>query len=406
MKWILTISCLLFLQTALAKTIDYEPDVELGYRPPSDTDEGGLWYKVDKIEAEVQRSPYVIRDTDLNLYVEDMVCEIAGDYCDQIRVYLIHNPHFNASMYPNGMMHVYTGLLLRSSDEAQLAAVLGHEIAHYLRAHQIKAWRSVKGAATAAILLDIGLGALTGVQGLGTLMVAGGLSSYSRGHETEADIYGLQLLTRAGYNSNAAEKLWEYVEKERDADESKRSRNPFFASHPRSENRAARLRQESARLDSLNISGNRGVSSSSDQNSGQSSGRNGQEQHIGIMSVFYQELMDEQIALQEHEQTEVMLAEHQRWGYPSGYVEFYKGELYRQRKLDGDQALAETAYTKALASQIAPAGAHRELGYLLMKRNEPAAALDQFQQYLESQNGAEDTEMIKFYIESLTEKLK
>ena len=47
-------------------------------------------------------------------------------------------PHFNAGMFPNGLMLVNTGFLLRIQSEAQLAAVLGHEVGHYVKRHGMK----------------------------------------------------------------------------------------------------------------------------------------------------------------------------------------------------------------------------------------------------------------------------
>ena len=54
---------------------------------------------------------------------------------------LVRTPYFNASMAPNGMMQVWSGLLLRVDNEAQLAAVLGHEIGHYLARHSVERLR-------------------------------------------------------------------------------------------------------------------------------------------------------------------------------------------------------------------------------------------------------------------------
>ena len=60
------------------------------------------------------------------------------------QVHLVRTPLFNASMAPNGMMQVWTGLLLRVDDEAQLAAVLGHEFGHYLARHSTERLRDAK----------------------------------------------------------------------------------------------------------------------------------------------------------------------------------------------------------------------------------------------------------------------
>ena len=97
-------------------------------RPALETDEGGLWGMMDREETRLRRSPFVVRDAELNKYLQDLVCRLGGDHCPDIRVHVVRTPLFNATMAPNGMMQVWTGLLLRAENEAQLAAILGHEI--------------------------------------------------------------------------------------------------------------------------------------------------------------------------------------------------------------------------------------------------------------------------------------
>ena len=93
-------------------------------RPELSTDEGGLWGIMDREERNLRRSPFLIRDRKLNDYVQGIACRLAGDHCPDVRVYLVNTPLFNASMAPNGMMQVWSGLLLRVENEAQLAAVI------------------------------------------------------------------------------------------------------------------------------------------------------------------------------------------------------------------------------------------------------------------------------------------
>ena len=82
----------------LALSDEYKPDFQPNYRPVTDSDEGGLWYVIDKQEEQVKTSPHRIRDPELNRYIHDLVCDLSGEYCSGIRVYIMKNPHFNASM--------------------------------------------------------------------------------------------------------------------------------------------------------------------------------------------------------------------------------------------------------------------------------------------------------------------
>ena len=114
-----------------------------GYTPDMSTDEAGMWMQVDKLEKDIQSSPARIRDEKLNAYVQGLVCKLAGEYCGSIRLYVMEVPAFNAETLPNGAMVVWSGLLLRSENEAQLAFVLGHEITHYLHRHSLERMRRI-----------------------------------------------------------------------------------------------------------------------------------------------------------------------------------------------------------------------------------------------------------------------
>ncbi|WP_179957680.1 M48 family metallopeptidase [Exilibacterium tricleocarpae] len=362
-----------------------EPSIEVGYRPAIDTDEGGFWYKVDKIEEEVKRSPYLVREAEINLYIKDIVCRLAGEYCGQIRVYIINNPHFNASMYPNGMMHIWTGTLLRVANEAQLAAILGHEIGHYLRSHQIRNWRTARDGMAVAAVLDIGLGALTGVHGLATLGMASGAMAFNREQEREADRYGVQLMVKNGYRPVEASYLWDHVVREREMDESKEKGSLFFATHPQSRERAHALKRLA------------GVYAAK----GGRKYKTHTERFVKRVSPLYFDFMTEHIKLQEYGQTEALLAHHRQVGHSKGMLHFFSGELRRLRKNDGDIDVAIDEYKKAVTHRDAPAVSYRELGYLHLKKKEKQLAKKYFQAYLDKVPAASDHEMITFYIDSI-----
>ena len=135
-----------------------------GFRPDGASDENGLWDQFDREEKSLKRSRFIIRDPGLNAYVNALVCKVAGDYCRDIRVYLVRTPYFNASMAPNGMMQIWSGCLLRCQSEAQLAAIIGHEVGHYLRRHGLDRFHDAQQKTALSTLLSLGLGAAGGVQ--------------------------------------------------------------------------------------------------------------------------------------------------------------------------------------------------------------------------------------------------
>ena len=92
-----------------------------GYRPALDTDEGGLWAAMDREEAALKVSPALVKDEALNAYVGKIVCDLAGDQCSALRVYIVDDPNSNALTAPNGMIIIWTGLLLRSQTSAAVS---------------------------------------------------------------------------------------------------------------------------------------------------------------------------------------------------------------------------------------------------------------------------------------------
>ncbi|MBC9249726.1 peptidase M48 [Pseudomonas alcaligenes] len=154
------------------------------------------------------------------------------------QVNLIKSDELNANCGPGGKIIVYSGLItqLQLSD-AELAAVMGHEIAHALREHSREAMSKAYGTqmATQVGSALLGLGELgqqmadTGVEYLMTL-------PNSRANENEADLMGLELAARAGYDPNAAISLWQKMSQAGGG-----APPEFMSTHPSSSSRIASL---------------------------------------------------------------------------------------------------------------------------------------------------------------------
>ena len=160
-------------------------------------------------------------------------------------VNVLSSKEINAWCMPGGKMAVYTGLIeqLKVSDE-ELAAVMGHEIAHALREHGRE--RASQQVAQQTL---IGIGAaLLGIGDLGASLanvvadVTIGLP-YSRRFETEADRIGVELAARAGYDPRAAISLWQKMIKAGGSGPPQ-----FLSTHPQPEARMKDLADYSARV--------------------------------------------------------------------------------------------------------------------------------------------------------------
>lgn len=124
-------------------------------------------------------------------------------------VNLIGSKEINAFCMPGGKIAFFTGIIdqLRLSDD-EIAMVMGHEMAHALREHSRE--QLAKGQATS---IGLSLGAqLLGLGDLGNMAARLGTQlltlKFSRNDESEADLVGLELAARAGYNPQAAVSLW------------------------------------------------------------------------------------------------------------------------------------------------------------------------------------------------------
>lgn len=160
-------------------------------------------------------------------------------------VHVFTSAELNAWCMAGGKMAIYTGLIERLAlSDDEIAAVMGHEIAHALREHARERASEQLGA---QVLLS---GAVMAIGGGQASMDLGGLFyktffglPNSRLHETEADRIGVELAARAGYDPRAAMSLW------RKMMANGGSRGPeFLSTHPSPETRLSDLEVYSARV--------------------------------------------------------------------------------------------------------------------------------------------------------------
>ncbi len=169
-------------------------------------------------------------------------------------VNLIGSKQVNAFCMPGGKIAFYTGILdtLKLTDD-EAAMVMGHEMAHALREHARA--RVAKNAVTQNALSIgaqlLGLGDLGNVAAnLGTQLIT---LKFSREDETEADLVGLELAARAGYNPNASVTLWEKM-----ASASGAAGPGFLSTHPTGPDRIRQLQANIPKVQGLYEQARRG----------------------------------------------------------------------------------------------------------------------------------------------------
>ncbi|MFN3564530.1 MAG: M48 family metallopeptidase [Burkholderiaceae bacterium] len=157
-------------------------------------------------------------------------------------VNVIDTPAINAFCMPGGKIVVFDGLIDRLAlDDDELAAVIGHEIAHALLEHG-------RARMSEALLKNVGINlaaAYFGLSDVGATMLAQAARlaitlPYSRGHEVDADLAGLELAARAGFDPRAAVRVWQKMSKAGGAQPPQ-----FLSTHPGHE---ARIREIEAAL--------------------------------------------------------------------------------------------------------------------------------------------------------------
>ncbi len=347
-------------------------------RPDIASDEGGLWALMDREETKLRRSPFVIRDAAFSSYIQEIVCRLAGEHCPDVRVHLVRNRYFNANMAPNGMMQVWSGLMLRVDNEAQLAAVLGHEIGHYLQRHSIERLRDAKARSAFGQFLG-----LFGVAGLvGQIGMLAGAFAFSREHEREADRIGLTLMSRAGYDPREAAKIWDNLLLELKAgpngDPGKNS--PLFATHPAVDERTETLNRLAAELPT---------------------GVTNEQIWQQKTAPFRREWLNEEIKRGQFEESLALLKRLVTRSPAQPDYLWARGDVYRLRGSTGDIDAAIADYKAAAMLGAEPPETHRGLGMAYRELGQTVEAKASFARYLELAPQASDSLMIKNYMEEL-----
>ena len=158
---------------------------------------------------------------------------------------LVQDNSVNAFCMPGGKIVVYEGLLPYTRNEASLAIVLGHEIAHAVARHSAeqmsKELRNSYGVQILGKVLNAS-GVDTGVSQLAQIVAQKGLQfrslKYSRDHETEADRMGLIFAAMAGYDPNVAISFWERMS------QGNNNTNDMFSDHPSDAKRIAAIKKD------------------------------------------------------------------------------------------------------------------------------------------------------------------
>ena len=366
-----------------------DPLIGPGYRP-TDRDEIAMWHQMERVEEEIAGSNLLVEDEGLNDYLRGLIRTVGGPAAGDMRIYLARVPEFNAMMFPTGFTVFFSGLLLRMRNEAQLAGVIAHESAHFLRKHQIRQWRSVKQKADIFSIVAMGAGAAGAVTGnyfgdilrLGQLATMLSVLSYSRTLEAEADALGARLLAENGYDPMAMPETWAQLIEELDLSAEYRGRPrqrrfAMFQTHPSPEARnrdlttiAQSLRQPGARYETH------------------------RQRYLDALAPHRPTFLEDQIMLNDpgasHHVVETLAED--GW---TGLLRHADAEIWRLRGREGDYERAAQGYAAAVQLPDAPPEAWRNHGLALRRERRYAEAEAALRTYLRLDPDAHDAAMVR-----------
>jgi predicted Zn-dependent protease len=194
-----------------------------------------------QLAAEVDRQAKFVEDPIITEYVNRVGQNIVlhSDARIPFTIKVIDSDEVNAFALPGGFFYVNKGLLLAADNEAEVAGVMAHEIAHVAARHSVENQTKASLLEYLAMGTSIFLGGIPGMiyQNTAGLGLLGAFMKFSRGAESEADKLGVQYMYAAGYDPGAMSTMFEKLEAKNKKKPGLISR--AFASHPAPPDRRA-----------------------------------------------------------------------------------------------------------------------------------------------------------------------
>ena len=353
---------------------------------PANEDEKMLWQKSEAEQRVLESTGLIYQDEELEAYLNNVVAklQLQGASADlPIRVKVIKNAYLNAFAYPNGVIYIHAGLLARMNNEAQLAAVLAHEMTHCTQRHALRAFRRFKDRRSFLTTVQQALMANKGLQELaGNLGFTGSLAAvrgYTRELEKEADRLGIDLMIKAGYDHEEALFLFDYLvtEIEREG-----LQEPFFfGSHPK-------VRE---RIDNLqNLPDDRyTVRKPATKNS---------EIFLKKIEKVILDNAGQDLRIGRFQAARRGAEKYLRINPDDTRAYFMLGEIYRQRGQADDTRKAIIFYNRAIFLDPTYADPHKAIGLIHYKKGQRALAKKFFESCLQLSPDSPDKAYIQAYL--------
>ena len=364
---------------------------------PENDAEQHLWDIASGHENNIGNEGRIIRDREMEAYLESIAARLLGDRLAhlviEIDFVIVQNNLLSAWVYPYGTIAVNTGLLTGMENEAQLAAILAHELSHFMQRHSYRELIAEKRQG----ILGKGLGFLataavaakTGVVDTGLMERTGGLwtnlvtSGYSRKNEHIADAEGLELMQAANYELNQALRAFEIL-KQNDA-YGVVSPRLLWSSHPTLDDRLDNLGKAIKKAERKK-----------DYTPGEVPSTDAYYRAVApaILRTGMQDLSERYF-----DRARMAFDKYRTARPADARGHFLLGEAHRLQAPDGpDFEPRITAYKAAITADPGYARAYKELGLAHRQAGDAAAARTALQGYLERDANALDAGIIRWYL--------
>lgn len=350
-------------------------------------DEIGLWHRAEEEEKVINESGLLYKDKEIEAYLNEIARKLQPPETSEnilFKINIIRSAYLNAFSFPNGQIYIHTGILARMDNEAQLAALLAHEMIHCTHRHAIKGFRDLKNKTAFLATFQVALGGLGAYGDLATLFGTVGtmaaVTGYSRELETEADIEGLKLITGAGYDPREAEKLFVFFKEELE-DDKKRKEPFFFGSHPRLQDRIENYQKLLK-----------------NEYSGQKRGNRYSDRFLKNMHKIILDNARLDLKMGRFKIAQKGIEKYLVLKNDDAEAYYLLGEVFRKRCDKGDIENAKKNYRKAISIDPSYPYSYKGIGLIHYKQGETLHAMESLEKYLSFMPQADDKAYIEEYI--------
>ncbi len=342
-----------------------------------------LSFETRRQQSNIVRRAEFYRDAFLEGYIAQILSELTPEHLPQglaPRVILVSNDAVNAYSFPDGTIYIHTGLLSLLENEAELALVLGHELAHAIHRHALRAFMAyleIKDSAVADPDWSApGVGSRDLTAWFGTSEFPEEMKDILRDLEVEADRLGIDMIAKAGYNFNEALEIFEHFSED--------------GQNLQGAVRAAEMRAAFADVRPLR-----------------------ERVHLTQRQAFdyrlYNLLLNQASRELQRGRFDRALQFAQRCCRASpadARCHFVLGEILRQRNHPGDHHLALRHYHLSIASDASLTESHKAIGIIYLKQGQACLAKSFFETALALKPGAPDSAYIKGYLDQCTTQIE